>query len=83
MRVIDLGPDHHDACFCCLEEWSEDMKDVGDLQGRGMGEALLAAAEEDARARGAKGMAAWGLSLPFWMKAAWFKKTVPSVRFSG
>ena len=39
-----------------------------------MGAALLAAAEEDARARGAKGMAAWGLSLPFWMKAAWFKK---------
>lgn len=46
----------------------------GNFQGRGMGAALLAAAEEDARARGAKGMAAWGLSLPFWMKAAWFKK---------
>ena len=39
-----------------------------------MGRALLAAAEEDARARGAKGMAAWGLWLPFWMKASWFKK---------
>ena len=21
-----------------------------------------------------KGIAAWGLSLPFWMKASWFKK---------
>jgi hypothetical protein len=39
-----------------------------------MGKALLAAAEEDARALGAKGMAAWGVWLPFWMKASWFKK---------
>jgi hypothetical protein len=39
-----------------------------------MGRALLAAAEEDARALGAKGMAAWGLWLPFWMRASWFKK---------
>lgn len=46
----------------------------GNYQGHGMGEALLAAAEEDARSRGAKGMAAWGLGLPFWMKASWFKK---------
>jgi len=46
----------------------------GNFQGRGMGRALLAAAEEDARARGAKGMAAWGLWLPFWMKASWFRK---------
>lgn len=46
----------------------------GNFQGRGMGRALLAAAEEDARALGAKGMAAWGLWLPFWMKASWFKK---------
>ena len=37
-------------------------------------EALLNAAEEDARQQGAKGMAAWGISLPFWMKASWFKK---------
>ena len=46
----------------------------GNFQGRGMGRALLAAAEEDARAHGATGMAAWGLWLPFWMKASWFKK---------
>lgn len=46
----------------------------GDFQGRGMGEALLHAAEEDAGAHGTKGMAAWGLWLPFWMKASWFKK---------
>jgi GNAT superfamily N-acetyltransferase len=46
----------------------------GNFQKRGMGKALLAAAEEDARALGAKGMVAWGLWLPFWMKASWFKK---------
>jgi GNAT superfamily N-acetyltransferase len=46
----------------------------GNFQKRGMGQALLAAAEKDAEDRGAKGIAAWGLSLPIWMKAAWFKK---------
>jgi GNAT superfamily N-acetyltransferase len=46
----------------------------GNFQKRGMGTALLEAAEQDARARGALGMAAWGVWLPFWMKASWFKK---------
>ncbi|MRR09554.1 N-acetyltransferase [bacterium] len=46
----------------------------GDFRKRGMGSALLAAAEQDARDRGARGFAAWGLLLPFWMKAAWFRK---------
>ncbi len=39
-----------------------------------MGKALLNAAEEDVKMRGAKGMVAWGMALPFWMKASWFKK---------
>ena len=46
----------------------------GNFQGQGMGKALLEAAERDARERGARGMAAWGLVLPFWMKASWFRK---------
>lgn len=46
----------------------------GNFQGRGMGRALLAAAEADARERGAKGMAAWGLWLPFWMRASFYKR---------
>jgi GNAT superfamily N-acetyltransferase len=46
----------------------------GNFQKHGMGKALLAAAEEQARTNGKKGMAAWGISLPFWMRASWFKK---------
>ena len=49
-------------------------KGVGDVQDHGIGTALLAAAEADARELGAKGMAAWGLRLPVWMKASWFRK---------
>jgi GNAT superfamily N-acetyltransferase len=46
----------------------------GNYQGRGMGRALLLAAEDDARALGAQGMAAWGLWLPFWMRASFYRK---------
>jgi len=44
----------------------------GNFQKKGMGRALLNAAEEDVRVMGAKGIAAWGIPFPFWMKAAWF-----------
>jgi len=46
----------------------------GNFQKKGMGTALLAAAEDDARELGAKGMAAWGMALPVFMRASWFKK---------
>ncbi len=46
----------------------------GNFQKKGMGSALLAAAEKAAKDTGASGIAAWGISLPFWMKASWYKK---------
>ena len=49
-------------------------KGRGNFQKKGMGKALLQAAEEDVRSRGAGGLAAWGLSLPVWMKASWYRK---------
>lgn len=39
-----------------------------------MGKALLKAAEEDVKKLGAKGLVTWGLVLPFFMRASWFKK---------
>jgi len=49
-------------------------KGRGNFQKKGMGKALLQAAEAHVKTKGAKGMVAWGISLPFWMKASWFKK---------
>jgi GNAT superfamily N-acetyltransferase len=46
----------------------------GDFRRQGMGKALLKAAEDDVKSLGAKGIAAWGLRIPIWMKASWFKK---------
>ena len=46
----------------------------GDFRHQGMGQALIAAAEEDTKALGAKGLAAWGLVIPVFMQASWFKK---------
>ena len=46
----------------------------GDFRGRGMGRALLAAAEEDARALGAAGLVTWGLDAPWFMRASWFRR---------
>ncbi|UCH63496.1 MAG: GNAT family N-acetyltransferase [Fidelibacterota bacterium] len=46
----------------------------GNFQRKGMGKALLQAAETDIKDRGGKGIAAWGVSLPFWMKASWYRK---------
>ena len=46
----------------------------GDWQGKGAGTALLQAAEEDARSLGTRGLVVWGLVLPFFMRAGWFRK---------
>ncbi len=54
-------------------------KGVGDHRRRGIGKALLDAAERDAKALGGKGLAAWGITLPFFMRSKWFKKNGYSV----
>ncbi|MCX6272747.1 MAG: GNAT family N-acetyltransferase [Bacteroidetes bacterium] len=136
MEIIDLMPEYEKTYFCCLEEWSDDMKDAGDhkacwygkmkeqglrvkmarneegnivgmiqyvpveksfaegndlhvvlciwvhghkqgvgnFQKKGIGSELLQAAEEDSRQMGKKGLVVWGLVLPFFMRASWFKK---------
>lgn len=136
MKIIDISAENEHLYFCCLEDWSDDMKEAGDhkkcwyermkdkgvrvkfsqdeqgviggmiqylpiehsmfkgenlyvvlciwvhgykkgrgnFRKQGMGKALLKAAEEDCRALGADGMAAWGLGIPVWMKASWFRK---------
>ena len=49
-------------------------KGRGDFRHRGMGKALLRAAEEDVKQLGGKGFVVWGLSLPIFMRASWFRK---------
>jgi GNAT superfamily N-acetyltransferase len=49
-------------------------KGVGDWRKKGIGKALLLAAEDDIRSRGGRSVSAWGLSIPVWMKASWYKK---------
>lgn len=51
-----------------------DKQGKGDFRNQGIGKEMVKAAEEDARQIGAKGIVAWGTSLPVWMKASWFKK---------
>jgi GNAT superfamily N-acetyltransferase len=136
MRITDITPETESQYFCCLEEWSDDMKDAGnckqrwyelmkdkglkvkfalddndiiggmiqyipseysiceginlyvvlciwvhghkqgrgDYRKRGMGTALLKAAEEDVRQMGAAGLVTWGLIIPVFMRASWFRK---------
>ncbi len=49
-------------------------KGRGDLRRRGIGSALLQAAEEDSKSLQTKGVVVWGLLLPFFMRAGWFRK---------
>jgi GNAT superfamily N-acetyltransferase len=62
------------AVILCVWVHGYRKKGVGDQRKKGYGKALLEAAEEDARKRGYRGMAAWGVALPFWMRASWYKK---------
>lgn len=46
----------------------------GDFRRQGMGQALIKAAEEDVRSLGGKGLVVWGLLLPVFMRASWFRR---------
>jgi len=45
MRIIDLSENHLPLYFCCLEDWSQEMKEAGshkekwynDMKGKGLG----------------------------------------------
>ena len=58
----------------CVWVHAHKGKGVGDHRKRGIGTALVKAAEEDARALGAKGLVVWGLAIPVFMRASWFRK---------
>jgi GNAT superfamily N-acetyltransferase len=72
---IEQSPAAGTGLYFVLCIWVHGYKQGrGNFRKRGMGTALLSAAEDDARALGAKGLAAWGVSMPFWMRASWFRK---------
>jgi len=72
---VELSPADGSGLYFILCVWVHGHKQGrGNFQKKGMGSALLEAAEADARGLGAGGMAAWGVVLPFWMRASWFKK---------
>jgi N-acetylglutamate synthase-like GNAT family acetyltransferase len=135
MKITDITPENETEYFCCLEEWSDDIKEAGDhkqkwyrhmkdkgirvkfavddkgviggmiqylpieysmfegkdlyvvlciwvhghkmgrgdYRKRGMGTALLKTAEEDCIKLGTKGLVTWGMAIPVFMRASWFK----------
>lgn len=136
MKIVNLSGIHEKQYFCCLEDWSSEIRDAGDhkecwyagmkdkglrvkiaenekgeacgmiqylpvelapvegrnlyyvlciwvhgyrkgignYQRKGLGKALLRAAEADVKNLGAKGLVTWGIILPFFMRAGWFKR---------
>lgn len=58
----------------CVWVHGHKNKGVGDYQHQGIGKALIRSAEDDVMSRNAKGMVAWGLPIPAFMRAFWFKK---------
>jgi predicted N-acetyltransferase YhbS len=141
MKIVNLSRVHERQYFCCLEEWSNEIREAGDhkecwyaemkdkglrvkiaenekgeacgmiqylpvelssveghdlyfvlciwvhghrkgignFQKKGLGKSLLQAAEADVRQAGGKGLVTWGIILPFFMRAGWFKKQGYSV----
>jgi GNAT superfamily N-acetyltransferase len=49
-------------------------KGRGNFQKKGMGKALLKAAEDDVKSLGSKGLVVWGIPMPYWMSSQWYEK---------
>lgn len=72
---LEYSPAEGDSLYFINCIWVHGYKEgVGNFQKKGIGKRLIKAAEEDVKNKGAKGIVAWGVSLPFFMKASWFKK---------
>jgi len=72
---IEYSPvDGHDLYYILCIWVHGHRKGRGNFQNKGMGKALLKAAETDVEELGGKGLVAWGIILPFFMRARWFKK---------
>ena len=71
----EYAPIEGDGLYYIYCIWVHGHKQgIGDKRKKGLGTALLQAAEEDIKARGAAGIVTWGITLPFWMRAAWYRK---------
>ena len=72
---IEMSPAEGNQAYFISCIWVHGYKEgVGNYQKKGIGKMLLEAAEQDIEKRGALCVVAWGVSLPFWMRASWFKK---------
>lgn len=75
MPIEESFADGKDLYFInCIWVHGHPEKGVGNVQGWGMGKALLKAAEGDVKSLSAKGLVAWGVAMDFWMTASWYEK---------
>ena len=62
---IEMSPAEGNQAYFINCIWVHGYKEgVGNYQKKGIGKALLQAAENDVKSKGVSGMVAWGLSLP-------------------
>jgi GNAT superfamily N-acetyltransferase len=72
---IENVPIHGEHLYYVYCIWVHGYKEGrGNFQRKGMGTALLRAAEEDVKRLGASGLVVWGVSIPVFMRASWFRK---------
>ena len=64
----------HDLYFVLCIWVHGHRQGIGNFQKKGLGKSLLQAAEADVRQLGGKGLVTWGIILPFFMRAGWYKK---------